>query len=209
VNVVSVNIGGRSRLSLGGESVASGIFKSPTTQAYLTRTGFRGDVQVDIKNHGGVDKAVCVYSGDHFLFWKASAGQLFGPGAFGENLTVTGLVEDDVRIGDVYSVGETQLQVSQPRQPCHKLSKKVGDPAFAGEVIKTGLTGFYFRVLVEGIVGPGDVITRISSEASSCTIRFANDVMYRNREGAEDIEKLLSEPFLSDAWKGMLSLRCH
>ena len=209
MNVASVNIGGRSRLSHGGESVASGIFKSPTTHAFLTKTGFRGDVQVDRKNHGGVDKAVCVYSGDHFLFWETSAGHLFGPGAFGENLTVTGLAEDDVRIGDVYSVGETQLQVSQPRQPCHKLSKKVGDPAFAGEVIKTGLTGFYFRVLVEGTVGPGDAITRISSEASSCTIRFANDVMYRNRDGAEDIEKLLSEPFLSDAWKGMLLPRCR
>jgi MOSC domain-containing protein YiiM len=207
VTVVSVNVGGRSRLSCGGESVESGIFKSAVPQAYLTKTGFRGDVQVDREKHGGVDKAVCVYSSDNFEFWQVNAGCSFAPGAFGENLTIAGFVEDDVRIGDVFAVGGTQLQVSQPRQPCHKLSKKIGDPGFAATVIKSGLTGFYFRVLAEGIIQPGDVIRLMSSEASSSTICYANDVMYGRLDGSEHLERLLSEPFLSDAWKHTLSAR--
>jgi len=208
MNVVAVSIGGRTRLSFDGEHLETGIVKSPVQgAAYLTQTGFRGDVQVNRQNHGGPDKAVCVYCSDHYHVWNDESDESFGPGLFGENLTITGMHETDVRIGDVFAVGEVEVQVSQPRQPCHKLSKKVGDLSFSDRVIKTGMTGFYFRVLKEGLVQAGDPVTVVSSNEDACSVAYANGVMYDKLDGDEGLEKLLSDPLLADAWKKPLESR--
>jgi MOSC domain-containing protein YiiM len=208
LKVISVNIGGAGRLSFDGAHLQTGIFKSSVEgPAFLTQTGFRGDVQVDRKNHGGPDKAVCVYCADHFDEWEDVVGYRLPPGAFGENLTVTGMDEKTVRIGDVYSVGECELQVSQPRQPCQKLAKKVGDLEFSNRVIALGLTGFYFRVLKEGRVAQGDAITIESTNEDACSIAYANGVLYDRLEGASGIERLLAEPALSSSWRQVLSAR--
>jgi len=95
----------------------------------------------------------------------------FGPGFFGENLSVTELPEDEVGIGDVFSVGETEVQVSQPRQPCHKLSKKIGDLSFFDHVIKSGWTGFYFRVLREGHIQTGFLLSPGSSRRARSSMQ--------------------------------------
>lgn len=208
MKVVRVNVGGRSRLSFGGDHLDTGIFKAPVAAgAFLTRTGFRGDVQVDHKDHGGPDKAACVYSADNLDAWSEETGDPFPPGTFGENLTVAGMTDGDVCVGDVYSVGAATVRVSQPRQPCHKLAKKVGDLSFADRVVEHGRTGFYFRVLNEGRIGPGANISLENRDDPTCTIDFANDVMYKRRQSSDDLDRLLSQPALSDAWRRMLSAR--
>ncbi len=208
MKVLSVNVGSVTQLTFDGETVETAIFKSSLSDpCVLTPTGFQGDVQVDRKNHGGVDKAVCVYNADHYSMWEAETGKRFAAGMFGENLTVTGLYEASVRIGSVYSVGNTELQVSQPRQPCHKLARKVGDLSFSGAVIKSGLTGFYFRVLQEGSIDAEDPIEIVSEDESAPTIEYANQVMYDRRDGADGLERLLDEDALSDSWRQMLSAR--
>jgi MOSC domain-containing protein YiiM len=146
VRVLSVNIGGESTLRHEGESLQTGIFKTAVEgPAILTKTGFQGDVQVDREHHGGSVKAVCAYCADHFPIWEKQTGTTFGPGIFGENLSVTELPEDAVHIGDVFSIGEAAVQVSQPRQPCHKLSKKLKDLTFANRVIESGFTVLFPR----------------------------------------------------------------
>ena len=208
MRVLSVNIGSNTRLSFAGEHVRTGIFKSPVeSRVYLTRTGPRGDVQVDRKNHGGEDKAVCVYCADHYAFWEEETGMHFPVGTFGENLTVSRMLESDTRIGDIYAIGRTRLQVSQPRQPCHKLGKKIGDPTFSARVIELGLTGFYLRVLDEGDVGTDDPIQILSRDEATCTIEYANRVMYDRLEGEDGLQRLLSNTFLSDSWRQVLSSR--
>jgi MOSC domain-containing protein YiiM len=139
--------------------------------------------------------------------WEEQTGSVFDPGIFGENLTVTGLTEDTVGIGDVFSIGEAVVQVSQPRQPCHKLSKKLGDLSFANHVIESGFTGFYFRILEAGLVGAGDEIAVVSEHEPTCSVKYANDVMYHRRDGSAGLDRLLSEDFLSKAWKYTLSAR--
>lgn len=208
MQVVSVNVGGASRLSFDGDRLSTGIFKSPVVApAFLTPTGFRGDVQVDRENHGGEDKAVCVYERAHLDDWADRLGLPFPAGTFGENLTVTGMQEDEVRIGDVYAIGASEVQVSQPRQPCHKLAKKIGDLEFANQVIEGGQTGFYFRVLKTGHIAPGDSIETVSRNPEACTIDFANRVFYRHLDGPSGIKRLLAEDALSDSWRQMLSAR--
>ena len=103
------------------------------------------DVQVDREHRGGSVKAVCAYCADHFPIWEKQTGTTFCPGIFGENLSVTELPEDAVHIGDVFSIGEAAVQVSQPRQPCHKLSKKLKDLTFENRVIESGFTVLFPR----------------------------------------------------------------
>ncbi len=205
--VASVNVGRSSALSYGGERIRTGIFKDTVDSAYLTETGFRGDVQVDRDNHGGRDKAVCVYSVEHLDHWSRDLGTLVGPGAFGENLTVTESYESDVCIGDVFTIGQAEVEVSQPRQPCHKLSKKMGDLDFAARVIELGFTGYYVRVLREGVIARGDTITRIRRSPGCCTIDMANRAMYGKGSNRSALAELIDAPALSEAWRSKLGAR--
>ena len=122
----------------------------------VTPTGIEGDGQADLVNHGGVDKAICVYPLAHYPHWQEMIGRELSPAAFGENFTVDGLTEADVCIGDTWRVGEDVLvQVSQPRQPCWKLARRWQRKTLALEVQESGKTGWYFRVLEEGTVQAG------------------------------------------------------
>ncbi len=208
MKVRSVNIGFASRLSLDGDYVQTGIFKSPVKKsAFLTQSGFRGDIQVDRKNHGGPDKAVCVYCADHFEIWTQETGSALSDGAFGENLSVEGMPEWDVLIGDVYRVGRVRVQVSQPRQPCHKLSKKMGDPDFANRVIALGLTGFYFRVIDKGVVRSGDAIELESRDDHGPSIAYSNGVLYDRLDAEAGLDRVLASDALSDSWRKTLTAR--
>lgn len=208
MTVRSVNVGRPSRLTWDGATIETGIFKGPVGSAYLTSMGFRGDVQVDRKNHGGTDKAVCVYPETHLNHWSSVVGRSLRGGSFGENLTVSEADESDICIGDVFAVGGARVQVSQPRQPCHKLAKKMGIPTFAEQVITSGKTGFYFRVLIPGRIPLGDSVTRMARN-SDVSVAFANDVMYKRQADEESLQTLLGVACLSDAWQRVLKTRLN
>ena len=178
----------------GREEVRTGGAKRPVPNALLRSCGFDGDGQADLVNHGGVDKAVCVYPFDHYAHWERVFGHGLEPGAFSENLTVSGAVETGICIGDVFRVGEAVLQVSQPRTPCSKLAGKNGQRLLPKWVGQTGYTGFYMRVLSEGPVNAGDAFERIENHPDLIAVAEVNDVIYERSADIGLIERLANLP---------------
>jgi len=173
MKVLSVNISGSKPLTYRGETVMTGIFKMPVNgRVRVHRLGLEGDVQVDRRVHGGVDKAVYIYPHEHYTHWeKFPSREQFAFGQFGENLTTLGLLEDDVRVGDQVRIGSVLLQVTQPREPCFKLMTKMNDFTFAKPFLTSGRTGFYLRVLEEGELGADDAIKYVATDPAAPTIR--------------------------------------
>ncbi|SEM85685.1 MOSC domain-containing protein [Paenibacillus sp. OV219] len=207
--VLSINVGNLQKMLHGSKEIITGINKSAVGKfpISLSRLGLEGDAQGDLVYHGGEDKAVCVYSADHFPFWSGRWQRAVEAGAFGENFTVTQLTEGDLCIGDILSVGEAIVQVSQPRQPCYKLGMKHGLPQLAQEVQETGYTGFYLRVLKEGIVQAGDKLILQERHPAGITVTEANRVMHMDKNDLAGIRSLLAVQELAVSWQQSLSKR--
>lgn len=151
------------------ETVASAIAKSAaSTLADPVRVrvgplGIDGDEQADLTVHGGLDKAVYVYPAGHYAFWRTVRMQAgveapLEPGALGENLLVEGLAESRVWIGDRLSIGDVELRIESPRQPCYKLNARLGFHWAVKMMVQSGYTGFYCSVLQAGTVAAGDAV---------------------------------------------------
>lgn len=182
--VVSLNVGKPKTVEYRNQQLSTGIYKLPVAgPVALHAEGFDGDGQADLVNHGGPDKAVCVYPLEHYAFWEEQLGRKLDYSAFGENITARGLLETEVCIGDVYEIGTTLLQVSQPRFPCFKLSQKHGPADMPARVLSTGYSGFYFRVLREGQLAAGDRIVKRESGAGSFPVKR---VLYFMEHGRKD-----------------------
>ena len=211
--VVSIQIGeAKEHVDEDGKTWTSAIEKKPISgSAHVLKLLIEGDHQVDTKHHGGEDKAVLIYSSDHFPAWSqkyssfAEAQSLSG--AFGENLTILGQQESEVCIGDIFHIGTTTVQVSQPRQPCWKLSKLWKLPKLAVEVQKTGRTGWYLRVLEEGKITAGDNIKLVDRPHAEWTVTEANRVMYAKPRSPSDDLRLARCETLSEAWRTQLNER--
>jgi MOSC domain-containing protein YiiM len=160
MKVLSVNVGLPREVTWRGKPVTTGIFKEPVAGRVPLRTlNLDGDRQADLRVHGGPDKAVYAYPSEYYELWSRERQELaFGPGAFGENLTIEGLLDEDVSVGDRFRVGTAELVVTQPRLPCFKLGIKMGRDAFVTEFLERGLLGFYLAVAREGDVAAGDPI---------------------------------------------------
>lgn len=207
MKVVSLSVGLPETLTYFGREVHTGGHKTPVAEAYLGRTGFTGDGQADLKNHGGLDKAVCVYPFEHYAFWENWLGEKLPPSAFSENLTTSGLVENVVCIGDVFRVGGVRVQVSQPRAPCSKLAGRRGNKALPEKIHETSFSGFYVRVLEEGVVRAGDAIERLERHPAGVTIEFVNQLYYYQRTVPEDFERALAVDALAEAGRRILMKR--
>ncbi|MEF2964219.1 MOSC domain-containing protein [Paenibacillus sp. M1] len=208
IEVVSMNTGKPRPLQYNKKEVSSGIFKSPVNgPLFLSLLNLDGDGQADLVHHGGRDKAVCVYCYEHYPYWEEQLHRRLESGAFGENLTIRGITEQEVRIGDTFQFGEAVVQVSQPRQPCYKISARYGVPDMQLKVQETGFTGFYFRVLKEGNVSKSDSLILISHHPKAVTIADANRVMFGKDVPAEEIQKILDVDALSESWRDTLSKR--
>lgn len=206
--VLAVNIGSVQAGTYKGKEAHSGIGKSSVAQGVvLSELGLTGDEQADLVNHGGSDKAVCVYCHNHYPHWEMVLKQTLNYGSFGENFTVFDLTEDKVHIGDIYDIGTAVVQVSQPRQPCWKLAMKWGLDELPLLITNTGATGYYFRVLRPGEVKAGDKLLLKETHSAQITIAEANRVMYKDREDLEGIRRLLNVEELSVSWVEMLTSR--
>jgi MOSC domain-containing protein YiiM len=169
--LISVNVGRVQRVGYRGKEVRTGIYKTPVAgPAFVGRLNLEGDEQADLTVHGGLDKAVYVYPAEHYPAWTAELKRDFGFGQFGENLTVSGLLEDAIRTGDLLQIETVVLQITDPRLPCFKLGIKMGDQRFLRRFLQSGRSGFYCRVIEEGSVEAGQAIRLISSDESSKTI---------------------------------------
>ncbi len=187
----------------------TGFFKSPVSkEVWLGYEGLKGDGQSDLKNHGGVDKAVCVYPSEHYDYWnKELEDKNIGIGTFGENFTTSGLIERDVCIGDIYSIGAAIVQVSQPRQPCYKLARRCKIKDLANLVQTSGKTGFYFRVINHGMVKAQQEFKFIERMNEGLTISHCNEVMHNDKDNLNAALELSTCSELSANWKDTLYSR--
>ncbi|QSF44812.1 MOSC domain-containing protein [Paenibacillus tianjinensis] len=191
MEVISLNVGKPVKVDYRGKPLETGIYKLPAMGPVRLHTGgFDGDGQADLVNHGGPDKAVCVYPVEHYAYWEEQLGKKLENSAFGENLTVRGLLETEVCIGDVYEIGSCLLQVSQPRFPCFKLSQKHGPADMPAKVLATGYSGFYFRVLREGVIAAGDAVVKVGSGEGVFTVRRVLRAMEVGRKDKTDLREL-------------------
>jgi len=204
----AVNVGMPSEWRYGSKIVRSGIMKTPVDGPVMAlRGGFPGDGQGDLVNHAGPDRAACVYSYDHKAYWENLWGKPCDFGAFGENLTIGGFVETDVHIGDIFRIGSAVFQVTQPRMPCYKLGMRHNRPKLADEVLKSGYTGWYFRVLEEGTVQAGDRVERIEKRSHNPTVAEAAHVDAFLKRDRDAIKRVLEADGLSEPWKAMMAER--
>lgn len=204
--IESVRIGTPKPLAYRSKFVQSAIFKEEVLypiQVFLTNLA--GDVQADTLHHGGPDKAVCAYAAENYAFFTEKIGQVFPHGSFGENLTISGLREDTIMIGDIFSIGGCTLQVSQPREPCYKIAARHNIAQLPVWIKQTGYTGYYFRVLKEGILQAGDSAILKERGAGGITVAEANAIMYSNDVTSEQISQLLNEKALSASWRKQLT----
>lgn len=161
--IVSVGVGTRTELQIGGRTATSGIAKPPVAgSVHVGRLGLAGDVVVDTRHHGGVDQAVYLYRAEDYAWWSAELGRALPPGLFGENAVVEGL--GALRVGDRLRTEGVELELTAPRIPCATLTAAVGVPEFAKRFREAARTGVYARVVQEGPLQAGDAVEHIPSE---------------------------------------------
>src|SRR5205809_7696450 len=172
MKIVSINVGLPREVEWRGKTVRTSIFKEPVAgRVRVERLNVEGDRQADLTVHGGADKAVYAYPAEHYAFWRENLPGMDLPwGAFGENFTTEGLIEDSVRIGDQLRVGSAELVVTQPRMPCFKLGIRFGRPDMVKRFLDSRRSGFYMAVAVEGDVGAGDAIEVVERHTAEVSI---------------------------------------
>lgn len=168
--------------------------------------GLEGDEQADLTVHGGPEKAIHHYPHDHYPHWMVHFGGhelLSAPGAFGENVSTEGLLEDAVCIGDRFRFGTALVEVSQGRQPCWKIDHRFGRKGVLNEVVRTGRSGWYYRVIESGIVAPGDTLALVDRPRPEWTVARAFTVLIAGGHKADPgaLDALADDPLLAIHWR--------
>jgi MOSC domain-containing protein YiiM len=201
MKVVSLSVGGPRAVEWNGGRVLTSIFKTPTDRRLRVSTlNIEGDKQSDLTVHGGVEKAVYAYPSEHYPPWREELGEDLPWASFGENLTTEGLSED-VRIGDRFRVGTAELVVTQPRMPCSKLGIRLGRQDVLRRMLRTGRTGFYFSVAVEGEVGAGDTIEPVSRSEEELTVADVVKLFTVEAGNQDLLRRAMRSPVLPLSWK--------
>ncbi|MEH7179374.1 MOSC domain-containing protein [Neobacillus vireti] len=187
------------------EAYVSGIWKLPCNELIVAYNEINGDQVANPEYHGGSDRVVCVYPFEHYSHWESELGEALTPSAFGENLTVAGMMEDQVCIGDVFQIGEAVLQVSQGRYPCSTINKRNNNNLLLKKIIKTGYTGYFLRVLEEGKITSNSQIKKLVSHPQQITVSSIHHLYFHESPPSmEKIEKILSVDELAFSWKEYL-----
>lgn len=205
--LLSVNVGRPRTVAWRGREVTSAIWKDPVDgRRAVRRLNVDGDAQADLVGHGGEHRAVFVYQAESYRHWERRLGRtLARAGAFGENLTVDGLGDDEVCIGDRYAIGTALFEVTQPRVTCYKVGIRLDEPRMPALLTGEGRPGFYLRVLREGEVGAGDPIVKEAGGRAGLTVAQVSRLLYQpGPDDAADLERAVGEPALSEGWRGSL-----
>lgn len=198
MKIYSVNVGLPKKVNINGKDILTAIYKTEiSTRIWLDKLSLAGDGQADHTVHGGIHQAVYCYPLEHYKYWQTRLNKDFLEiGTFGENFTITGLLEDEVQIGDIFQIGIKGtgpiVQVTMPRIPCFKFGHKVGHPNILSDFLHSGHSGFYQRVLKEGEVGSGDNITLLERAPESISIRTALGLQKLNEGDVATLKKALS-----------------
>lgn len=196
---------------LGDKGVPSGIDKHPVMRPLrIGREGIEGDEQGDRRHHGGPEKAVHHYPFEHYADWRQAIGPhqlLEQAGAFGENLSTTGMSEATVALGDVFRFGAATLAVSQGRQPCFRLNLRFGRPDMARLVQESGRTGWYYRVIEEGVVAPGDQLVLVDRPLPRWTLSRLLRTLYANTLDHDELAAMAALDALPENWRKLAARR--
>ena len=206
MKIVSLNIGLPREVQWHGQPVTTGIFKSPTSsRVRLRKLNLDGDRQADLTVHGGEHKAVYCYPIEHYAYWKKKLpGRDLPLGAFGENFTTEGLLEEDVHLGDRFAINDAEVIVTQPRLPCYKLGIRFQADDMVKKFLASRRIGFYVAVTREGEVAAGDEIVPVARNATSPSIAdFLRLFLAKQFTPADSatIRQLFDLPSVPDDWK--------
>lgn len=192
MKVISVNLArvGHLQVEQHGtlHQIVSAINKQPVDGSIeVGRLGLAGDEQADLTVHGGLDKAVYAYPCEHYAFWEDQRAAVrkqqaaLPPGAMGENLTLSGLLEEEVWIGDRLEIGSTVLEVTEPRRPCYKFAARMGFSHAVKMMVQSGFTGFYLRVRQTGSLQQGDAV-RLLAGPRQVSVAQVNLQRFKGRQ---------------------------
>ena len=188
---------------LGSDAVPSAFVKTARRDAVaVTPLGLQGDEQADLDAHGGPEKAVYGYANAHYPAWaKLFPALTFTGGAMGENLTIAGLEEKDICVGDVHSIGSSLLQVCQPRQPCFKFALRHGNKLLPKAMVKNGFAGWYYRVLQTGFVKTGDAISLYDRPNPDFPFTRLIENIYHGKVTKNELQRMSEMSGLASQWR--------
>ena len=209
MKIVSVNVGLPREVAWKGTTVSTGIFKSAVEGSIPVKTlNLRGDEQADLTVHGGPYKAVYGYPSEHYPFWRKDLPQAdLSWGAFGENLTTEGLMEDELYIGDRLHIGSTLLEVKQPRVPCYKITIRFDRDDMIKRFIASNTSGFYFSVVEEGEVAAGDPVEIVHRDPERVSVADINHLYYGTSRSSELLQRAVNLEALPASWRDYLRER--
>ena len=201
--LLSVNVGLPRDVPWQGQTVHTGVWKHPVPgPAMARRLNLDGDGQGDLNGHGGEQRAVLVYQIQSYAHWQQYFGRDdFRYGQFGENLTVDGLADDEVCIGDRYRIGEAEFEVTQPRVTCYRVGLRLGQPELPALLVSHHRPGFYMRVITEGHVQAGDQIVRTRAGPGALTVADTDALLYLPGRDRARLRRALRVPALSPGWQ--------
>ncbi|MRX71984.1 MOSC domain-containing protein [Bacillus lacus] len=199
--IISLSKGKPKKLMSDGRSFISGIAKTAEKELFVTGTEITGDAVANTSFHGGADRVVCVYSHEHYTYWEKELGLPLQQAAFGENLTVSGMVEDQVCVGDRFSIGTAILEVSQGRFPCVTINLYNSQNQLLQSIFETGYTGYFFRVVKEGKIETEDIPIRIFEHPAKLSVAFIHHIFFHDKKNAEAIFDILQLDELAEEWK--------
>lgn len=201
MKIISTNIGKTQTIQWNGKDVSTGIFKYSVNEPIILGTeDVEKDSVIDRRYHGGVDKACYLYSANHYKYWQNLYPNIEMPwGLFGENLTVERLHEAEVNIGNIYRIGETVVQATQPRQPCFKIEFRIPHKEIIQKFIDSGFPGVYVRVLEKGKIFAGDKMELIEQK-DALSIQRVFELLYA-KEFNHEVARAINDPFIADSCK--------
>jgi len=203
VKLLSINVGLPREVKWRGKVVRTSIFKAPVSgRVRVTRLNVQGDRQSDLSVHGGADKAVYAYPSEHYAFWRNELPDMDFPwGAFGENLTTEGLLEDKVHVGDRFRAGSAEFTVTQPRMPCFKLAVRFNRPDMVKRFLRSGRTGFYLAVIQEGDIGAGDSLDLVTEDNGHVTVADVVGLYAAAAPNQDLLRRASALSALPDSWR--------
>ena len=203
MNLVAISVGKPNEVQWRGRGVQTSIFKTPVSgRVHIAHGNIDGDEQSDLSVHGGPEKAVYAYPAEHYPYWRRELPNADLPwGAFGENFTTDGLLEDEVWIGDRYRIGTAELVVTQPRMPCYKLGIRFGRADMVKRFLQSRRSGFYLAVAQEGEAGAGDAIERIARDSRRLTVADVVTLYATDSANQPLLENASNHPLLPADWR--------
>ncbi len=209
MRLVSVNVGLPQEIASGGRTVLTSIWKRPVEgRVRVGGLNIAGDQQSDLAVHGGPEKAVYAYPSEHYEYWRRELpGMDLHWGAFGENFTTEGLLEEVSRIGDRLRVGSVECVVTQPRMPCYKLGIRFSRDDMVKRFLQSGRTGFYLAVLREGESGAGDPIELTHRDDHGVTVADISALYHSDADNQALVRRAIDVPALPEDWRNYFRKR--